>query len=107
MNELQYRQLIDMLGVPCTFKQAKPPQVQIAIPKVGLASPKVTDPIVNAYGVGSRVVTIAAASLPGLAPEKFDSVLIQAERLVFEAVIPAHEPGTGKVIGWRCIVKGK
>jgi hypothetical protein len=40
-------------------------------------------------------------------PEKFDAMLINDERMVIEAVTVVHEPGTGKIIGYRCFVKGK
>jgi limonene-1,2-epoxide hydrolase len=107
VNESQYRSVINRLGFPGTFEKVKPPHTRINIARIGQRALRPDDALVNSYGVGARIVTIAAADLPGVVPEKFDAVRIGDERIVFEHVEPAHEPGSGKVIGWRCYVKGK
>lgn len=108
MNRAAYTQLINTVGIPMEFRQAKAPAAVVPIAKAGIATAKADAQVVNAYGAGSRVVTILQTSLPGIVPEQFDSVVINGvEVLVFDAVLPAHEPGSGAVIGWRCMVRGK
>jgi hypothetical protein len=107
LNQQQYEFVIDRLGVPMEFTQAKT-GTKIPIPKAGIATPKADSDIVNSYGAGSKVVTLKASSVSGITPEKFDSVVINGvETLVFDHVLPVHEPASGKVIGHRCIVRGK
>lgn len=109
MNRAEYEFVINKVGVPAELHQAKPPKTVLPLDKVGIASPRRTtgdEELVNAYGVGVRIITIKESSV-SFEPEKFDYVNIGMERLVFELVQPVREPGSGAVIGFRCIVKGK
>jgi hypothetical protein len=107
VNRAQYEQVIRTLGVPMSFHQAKSPS-SVKSTIGGIATAKTDDPVVNSYGIGTKIVTLIQSDLPA-APEKFDYVTINAgaEQVVFEAVLPVHEPKTGSVIGYRCIAKGK
>lgn len=105
MSQDQYESVIDVLGVSATYTHIKS-GVVVAIEKVGIRTNSTNEALVNAYGVGSKTITVKASSL-ATTPEKFDAMLINNERMVIEAVTVVHEPGTGKVIGFRCFVKGK
>lgn len=106
MNRTQYASVISLLGVPAEFHQNKAPSIVVAIPKVGVATPKPDQPGVNAYSTETKIVTILQTSIP-VAPEKFDWVMIGSEKLVFSSVHTVYEAGTGAVIGYRCVVGGK
>jgi hypothetical protein len=101
----QYNSVIDALGVPAEYCHTKT-QTKVSINKVGIATNKTNEALVNAYGVGSKTITIKQSSL-SVTPEKFDYVIINSEKMVFEFVTSVLEPGTGVVIGFRCYVKGK
>lgn len=107
MNRAQYELAIRTLGIPMDFHQVKPPSA-VKTTVGGIATAKNDDPVVNSYGIGTKIITLMQSDLPSV-PEKFDSVTINAgaERIVFEAVFPVHEPKTGAVIGFRCVAKGK
>jgi hypothetical protein len=107
MNRAQYEQVVRTLGIPMMFHQTKSPAASKSIVG-GIATAKTDDPVVNSYGIGTKIITLLQSELP-VAPEKFDYVTINAgaEQVVFEAVLPVHEPKTGAVIGYRCIAKGK
>lgn len=105
MTRVQYESIIDTLGVSAIFTHIKS-NIQVKIAKVGIRTNSTNEALVNAYGVGSKVITVKATSLQ-TPPEKFDYVLINNERMVLEAVTLVHEPGTGDIIGYRCFIKGK
>jgi hypothetical protein len=106
VNRSQYASVIAMLGVPVEFHQNKAPGIIVAIPKVGIATPKPDQPGINAYTTETKVITILQTSLP-VVPEKFDWVMVGPEKMVFSSVHTVHEPGSGAVIGYRCVVGGK
>jgi hypothetical protein len=107
MNKATYKLGIQMLGIPGTITHIKTGVVK-AVPKLGIANARnVGDVnIVNAYGVNARIVTIFADDLP-FELTKFDTVDIPGEKLVVDSVIEVHEPGTGAIIGYRGIIRGK
>jgi hypothetical protein len=107
MNRVQYELIIRTLGIPMVFHQVKTPAITKSTIG-GIATAKNDDPVVNSYGIGAKVITLMQSEIP-TPPEKFDFVTINAgaEKVVFEAVFPVHEPKTGAVIGFRCIAKGK
>lgn len=107
MNKAIYRMGIYMLGVPGTVTNKKTGVVK-PVERLGIANARnVGDVnIVNAYGVNARIVTIFSDDLPFML-EKFDTVDLISEKLVVDSVIEVHEPGTGAVIGYRGIIRGK
>ncbi len=105
MTRAQYESVIDLLGVSATYTHVKS-GVQVTIPKVGIRTNSTNEALVNAYGVGSKTITVKASSLV-TQPEKFDAMLINNERMVVEAVTLVHEPSSGNIIGYRCYIKGK
>ena len=92
-------QTIDTLGVPCTFMSKTSGTVNC------VAGFKTTrdEEIVNAYGIGSKVITIRAMDVPEVT--KLDRCEIGPERYTFDAVMPVHL--NDQLIGWRCVVKGR
>lgn len=99
--------LVQTLGQPVVFLQAKPPATSTAIAKCATQSTsKAMEPIVNAYGVNGREFIILQRDLT-TAPEKFDAVSFQGERYVLDTVVPLHEHGTGALMGWRAFSRGK
>ena len=108
MDRAQYDGVINMLGIPAEFHQAKVPATALKM-SVGISTMKKDDPLINSYGVGTKIITLKESALGAIVPEKFDFVLINngAEKVVFEIALPVHEPKTGAVIGYRCVSKGK
>lgn len=103
-----FNQVIDLLGVPAVFSRAKVAGVSSNIAHVGFANISSQDEaLVNAYGFAAKVITAKVGDIAGAAPEKFDVFHINAERYTIDTVIPIHAPGTGALIGWRMIAKGK
>lgn len=107
MNKAIYRMGIQMLGIPGKVTNKKT-GVAKDVARLGIANARnVGDVnIVNAYGLNARIVTIFVDDIP-FTLEKFDTVDLIAERLVVDSVIEVHEPGTGAVIGYRGIIRGK
>lgn len=106
MNRAEWESVIKQVGVPATLTQTAPPQAVATLPKVGIARVSGESLLVNAYGVGARILTIMQSSMV-FEPVKFDVVEIQNERLVLDFVQGVYEPGSGVLIGWRGIVRGK
>lgn len=94
-----WEQTIDTLGVPCEFASQKGVTVNC------VAGFKTTrdEELVNAWGVGTRVITIRAMDVAEVS--KLDRCTIGPERYTFDAVMPVHL--NDLLIGWRCIVKGR
>ena len=107
MNKAQYELAVRLLGIPATITHVKT-SVAVSVPKVGIANArKVGDAaIVNEYGINARIVTVLASDI-SFELEKFDMVVIAGEKLVLDAAIAVHEPGTGVDIGWRGFIRGK
>jgi hypothetical protein len=105
---LGFNQVIDTLGVPAVFSRAKVPGASTNIAHVGFANVSRSDEaMVNAYGVSGKIITVKVASITGNPPEKFDAFHINAEKYVADTVIPIHAPGTGVLVGWKVLVKGR
>jgi hypothetical protein len=105
INELkaQYDRTIDVLGVPMMWAEAKSAATASLVAGLRIAS-DAENAVVQAYGVGARIITIKAASLPQ-APVKFDRFIMGGEVMVAEHVSPVHL--TGKLVGYRVYVKGR
>jgi hypothetical protein len=105
LTRAHYNSVIDTLGVPAEYCHIKT-QEKILINKVGISTNKSNEALVNAYGVGGKTITIKQSSL-SMTPEKFDYVIINGEKMVFDFVTSVHEAGTGTVIGYRAYCVGK
>ena len=98
---------IKTLGVPCTFIRAKELTTEHAIPKVGIRT--VTgedDPLVQGVGFGTKIITVRAIDITGVAPAKFDIFDIGGTRYTANTVIKVHQPNTGTLLGWRIYATG-
>ena len=107
MNRSTYELVIKTLGIPGDVTHVKTGTKE-SVSRIGVANARSVGDvnIVNAYGINARIVTFMSSSL-SFEPETFDVVEFPGERLVLDAVIPVHEPGTGVVIGYRGFVRGK
>lgn len=107
MNRTTYELAVNLLGIPGTVTHTKTGATQ-SVSRIGIANARSVGDvnIVNAYGINARILTFLQSSLP-FEPEKFDVVEVTGERLVLDAVIPVHEPGSGVIIGFRGFVRGK
>lgn len=93
----------EQLGVPAVWEQTKPPQATVNC-TVGFKTIGVRDEeLVNAYGVGGKVITIKAVDVPHV--EKFDRLTIMNERYTVDAAAPIHI--NGELVFWKAFVKGK
>lgn len=98
---------INRHGVPAVFKQVKPPSVEIEIDHVGWSTVNKEDSqLIQAIGFGARIITIKASSMTGIAPSKFDTLVVAGVPYVADTVNPVLEPGTGNLLGWRVFVRG-
>ena len=95
---------IDMLGVPSTWTQAKPPNAT-ATPTIGFRTAGLNDTeVVSAYGIGAKIVTMKVTDFT-VAPQKFDTIEVLTERYTLDAVNPVHLNGV--VIGYKAYIRGK
>jgi hypothetical protein len=95
-------QTLDLLGVPASWRQAKPPNATINL-NVGMKTASWKDEeLVNAYGINARVFTLKARDVSKL--EKFDQITIGAERYTMDAAIPVYI--NGQLVFWKGIVRG-
>ena len=94
-----YRQSIDALGVPATVHPTDGP---VANCTIGFKTSSDVD-IINAWGVGSKVLTIQTLDVPVL--KKLDRVVVEGERYTLDSVTPIHL--NNMHIAWRCIVRGQ
>lgn len=102
----EYALLIDTLGVPAKLHYTKLPADVVSLAKIGFATvSKQDDAIINAYGVGARIITIKASDVTR-APIKFDRIEVGSEFYTIDTVTNVHLPGTGTVVGYRCFAKG-
>jgi len=100
----QYERTIDTLGATMIWTQAKPPNNNKAIVAgMKIASDQDTA-LVQAYGVGARVITVKASDFP-VAPEKFDRLVCGTEAYTAEAVHPVHL--NAALVGYKIFVKGR
>ena len=97
--EKAYRDSINALGVPATVLRKKGDPVECV---VGFKTSTDVD-IINAWGVGSKIITIQAADVPDL--EKLDRVMIENERYTIEQVSPIHLNEV--LIAFRGVVRGQ
>lgn len=95
--------VVDLLGVPAIWRQAKPPRtsknVTLGFKTVGMRD----EELVNAFGVGAKVLTIKVRDLPVI--EKFDQIEIGNERYTIDTVLPIHLNGVH--VFHKCFVKGR
>lgn len=105
-DKASYDRLIDVLGIPASLHYTKVPADVHPLPKIGFATvSKQDDAIINAYGVGARIITIKASDVTR-APIKFDRVQVGSEFYTIDTVTDVHLPGTGSIVGYRCFCKG-
>ncbi len=99
-----YERVIDTLGVQVTWTQAKTPHNSKSV----VAGMKIAgvqdDAIVQAYGVGARIMTLKASDFP-TPPEKFDRLAVDSEVYTAEAVQPVHL--NAALVGYKIYIKGK
>lgn len=101
----EFENVVDMLGVPGTWTQAKPPNNTLPT-TVGFKTAGLDDKeVVNAYGVGAKIITFKAADFATTAPEKFDQLTIAGERYTLDEVMPIHLNGV--LIFYKAFVRGK
>jgi hypothetical protein len=93
-----------LLATPAVWTQAKPPHATKNI-EVGIKTASARDEaIINAYGVGAKVITFKASDFPQ-PPEQFDQLVIGGETLVLADVHPAN---VGNIVQtWKGYVRGK
>jgi hypothetical protein len=95
--------VVDLLGVPAIWQQAKPPQATKNV-TVGFKSASWKDTeLVAAYGLGAKVITVKVKDIAVV--EKFDQFVIGSERYTADSVMPVHFNGI--LIFWKAYIKGK
>lgn len=91
------------LGVPADYvsSQGQPD----ATFYVGFASPtKTDDPVVNAYGIEAKVITVPVDAPLTAAPLKFDAFVINGKRFIAQAT---HDILINDVlVGWKVVANG-
>ncbi len=98
-----FNQVLDLMGVPAVWHQAKSPAATKNV-QVGFTVATIQDEaIVNAYGIGTRIITVKATDLPSL--EKFDRFDIQGEMYTLAAAQPLHVNGV--LAFYQGFAKGK
>lgn len=102
----RWEQTVDELGVPALLSSTKnlwaDKQTIIGIKTAGFGE----DEIVNAYGVGTRIITIKGSDfIATKGPQKYDTVtLVHGEKLSLAAVFPIDLRGAR--LGYKAYVSG-
>lgn len=95
-------QTLDLLGVPGTWTEAKPPNSTASV-TVGVKTVSWRDEeLVNAYGINARVFTMKATQVATL--KKFDTIQIGNERYTMDAAVPVYINNT--LVFWKGICRG-
>jgi hypothetical protein len=94
----RYQETINTLGVPATVYPKAGDAVECI---VGFKTSSDVD-VINAWGVGSKIVTVQVADVALL--EKLDRIQIGSERYTLDSVAPVHLNDV--LVGWRGIVRG-
>lgn len=106
MSQKDYDMVINTLGSDATYFTIKPASAGVSM-RVGFSTMTNQDStVVNSFATGDKMITIKASAVT-TAPIKFDYVLIKGEKFVFDTVNTVHAGGGDKVLGYRCLVKGK
>lgn len=99
----QFEYVLDTLGVPCVWMQAKAPNSTADI----LAGFKTLGPkdgeIANGYSVGDKVLTVKTKDVALI--EKFDRFVFPTLTLTADEVVPIHI--NGEHIFWKMLCRGK
>jgi len=95
--------LLDTLGVPATWIQAKEPQETKEV-VLGFKSASWRDEeLINAFGIGAKVFTVKASDIAVI--EKFDRFTIHGERYTADSAMPVHL--NGLLFLWKVYIRGK
>lgn len=106
MSQKDYDMVINTLGVEATYFTIKPASAGVDM-RVGFSTMTNQDStVVNSFATGDKMITIKASAVVAQ-PVKFDYVTIKGEKFVFDTVNAVHQGGSDKIIGYRCLVKGK
>lgn len=98
-----YLAAFNLMAVPAVWRQAKAPHATRNL-DVGYSVATLREQeIVNAYGIGTKIITVKVSDLPNL--EKFDRFEINGTVETLDAVLPLHVNGTH--LFWQGYVKGK
>jgi len=96
--------VIDTLGVPADWEQAKAPYAKKCGFNIGFKTVGFKDEeLINAFGIGAKVFTVKVSDIAVI--EKFDRFTIGEEKYTIDAVMPVHLNGVQ--IFHKCFVKGK
>ena len=100
-----FEMLIDSIGSPIEINLSAwggPLQINAGVKTV---SPSDTE-LVNAYGVGARIITVKKKDVPFL-PKKFDTVVIKEanEKLVISSVNTMQINSV--IVGYKLVTAGK
>jgi len=100
----QYNFTIDTLGTPMQWVHVKSGLTKTVNAGMKIAGDN-DAALVQAYGVGARIITVKAIDFSTDKPEKFDKFVSGAETYIAEAVHPVHL--NAEVIGYRVYIKGR
>lgn len=104
VHKTAYEKTIDALGVPLVWHSATHSNVTKSIVAGIRILGSQDEVLVNAYGIGGRLITVKAADF-AVAPEKFDRLTIDGEVYVIEAVQAVHLNLV--LVGYRIFTKGR
>lgn len=95
---------INLLGLPATWIQAKPPNASKGI-TVGFKTAGWKDTeVVNSYGYGAKIITMKAVDFTTTIPEKYDTIEVNGERYTLDEVMPVML--NDKLLGHKGYVRG-
>lgn len=94
---------VDTLGTSISWTQAKAPNQTITA-TMGIRTVGAKDvELINSYGIGAKILTVKAASLP-IPPEKFDEFVINSESYTADAVHPVRV--NDQLVGYKVYCRG-
>jgi len=106
LTDAEFSTALGAMGVPVTWTQVKPPQASVNVKSITGTIDNRNEVLVNAYGVGGRTFQFRAQDLP-TPPVKFDQIVLAGETYTIHDVNTYHERGSGNVIAYRCLCKGR
>lgn len=96
----RYEEAIHTLGVPATVVST---DGSSSVECVAGWNTSRDEELVNAYGVGVKVLTVCESDVAVV--KKMDRVLVQDGKYTIDEVFPVYL--NDLLVGWRCVIRGK
>lgn len=98
-----YLSALDLLAIPAELTRAG--EASGTSYMVGFKTASLDDTeVINAYGIGAKIITFKADDFTTTPPAKFDALAVHGERYTLDAVQPLHLGA--EIIFYKAYAKG-